>query len=92
MKQLTTIFATIFIILSFTGCTDNTRARNFGGNLTIDLPCNTKLFDVTWKNNDIWYATRSMKENEEPETYYFREDSQFGMMEGTVEFVECKED
>lgn len=59
-----------------------------GGTTTVELPVDHKLFDVTWKKDNLWYATRPMRADETPETYTFKEDSSFGIFEGTVIFVE----
>ncbi len=89
MKQL--IFITsVFVIVLMTSCTSNARSKNWGGTYTIKLPTNTKLVEATWKDANLWYLTRPMRENEIPETLTFQEDSQFGVMEGTVIFVESK--
>jgi len=82
----------ILISIILIGCTENIRARSFGGETTINLPCDTKLFDVTWKNANLWYAVRKMKPNDNIETYDFIEDSSWGAFEGKVVFVEkrCK--
>lgn len=72
------------------GCTGNQRAKNFGGTTTVDLPSGEKLFDVTWKDDDLWYCTRKMRDNEQPEEYTFQEQSSFGFIEGTVLFKETK--
>jgi hypothetical protein len=77
-------------LLFLTSCTSNARSKNWGGTYTIKLPTNTKLVEATWKDANLWYLTRPMKENEIPETLTFQEDSQFGVMEGTVIFVESK--
>lgn len=72
------------------GCTEKQRAKQLGGSMTVRLECGQKLFDVTWKNDNLWYATRPMRHGEVPETYTFIEDSSFGVMEGKVTFVECR--
>jgi hypothetical protein len=56
--------------------------------MVIDLPKGEKLIEATWKGEDLWYLTRPMRSNESPEIYIFREDSSFGVMEGTVTFKE----
>lgn len=33
----------------FCGCTENQRAKNFGGNINYTLPSGAKLVNVTWK-------------------------------------------
>ncbi len=81
----------IFIcIILAVGCTENQRAKNFGGNSTYELPKRQKLVLVTWKDNNIWYLTRSMKESETAETYTFQEESSFGLLNGTVTIKETK--
>src|SRR3989339_456146 len=74
----------IVMILAFAvGYTEKERARQFGGTSSIKLPCKPKLFILTWKESNLWYATRPMREGEVPETYTFAEDSSWGVMEGT---------
>jgi|10_taG_2_1085330.scaffolds.fasta_scaffold09961_2 hypothetical protein len=90
MKKFVTVAAVMVLSCLALGCTENQRARQWGGESNIQLKCDQKLFDVTWKRTDLWYATRAMRDNETPETYLFAEDSSWGMMEGTVKFVETK--
>lgn len=80
----------IFIVLaiSFAGCTEQQRAKEFGGNATINLPPDVKLVTATWKQDSFWYLVRPMRANEEPESYTFIESSSFGIIEGKVLIVE----
>lgn len=89
--RLLTALATIVFCLIVTGC--NYFARTTGGNVTIDLPANTKLISVQWreKNSSLWYLTRPMRNDEFPETYTFQEDSNIGVLEGTVTIRERRE-
>lgn len=68
-------------------------ARDFGGTTTITLEPNLKLEEITWKDDDLWYLTRPMREDEEPETHTFTEKGGFGTVfdGGTVIVVEIKE-
>lgn len=86
MKQLLILicFITLF------SCTENTRARAFGGTTTVDLPKGYKLVNVTWKETDLWYLTTLMDSTDKPRTYNFDESSTYGMMEGRVIFKESK--
>ena len=84
------VISFIIVVTVFGGCTKKERAKNFGGSFTVKLECGQKLYDVTWKGDNLWYATRPMREGEEPETYTFVEDSSYGIFEGKVTFVECK--
>ena len=89
MKKQVLIVA-ILITLIFIGCTQNQRAKSFGGNANINLPFGKKLVTVTWKDKDLWYLTKPMKANDEAETYTFQEESSWGLMEGTVTIIETK--
>lgn len=89
MKKIVLI-AAVFGSLVLSGCTDNMRAKNFGGTIRIHLPPNTKLVNSTWKEDDLWYLERPMRVEETPEVYTMHENSSFGMMQGTVIFYESK--
>ena len=82
------IIAICFLCLF--SCTENSRARHFGGTETINLPSGQKLVNATWRETGLWYLTRPMKADERPETLNFREKSSFGMVEGTVVFIETR--
>jgi len=83
MKKLKLFFMVLVILLSVS-CTDNIRAKNLGGTMTIDLPKNQKLINATWKESDLWVLTRDKKAGELPETYKLIEYSTFGVMQGTI--------
>jgi hypothetical protein len=72
----------IGLMVGTSGC--NSAVRNFGGTMTVELPAGEKLVNTTWKDDDFWYLTRPMREDEKPETYTFKEKSTFGVAEGTV--------
>ncbi len=88
MKKI--ILAATAAILLF-GCTENQRAKQFGGTVTVDLPKEEKLVIVTWKDDNMWYLTRPFKDGEEPETYKFKEESSWGLAEGTVIIKESRD-
>ena len=75
-------------VMCLTGCHNTT--KNFGGSMEIELPANEKLEEITWKDDSLWYLTRPMKEDEEAETHTFRQDSEWGVFEGTVTVIEKK--
>lgn len=82
--------AALIAALSLTGC-DQSMAHSFGGSMTLTLEPNEKLEMITWKDDDsLWYLTRPMREDEEPETHTFQQSSEFGVFEGTVTVVETK--
>ena len=65
-------------------------ARKMGGDMTIHLKSGEKLVNVTWKETSLWFLTRPMKANDSVEIYKFKEDSTWGVLEGTVTIVEHK--
>jgi hypothetical protein len=71
--------------------TNNFAAKALGGKLAIDLPPNTKLMNVTWKETQLWYLTRPMQADEKAETLTFQEMSTLGILQGKVTFKESKE-
>lgn len=89
-KILITGIAAIIGITSLCGCTEQQMTKNYGGTTTIDLPSGRKLEEVTWKEDNLWILTRERKEGETIDTYYFNEDSSWGIVEGTVILNETK--
>ena len=87
-KKVIVFLVTILLSLLLTGC--NPIARKVGGNMTINLKPGEKLVNVTWKETSLWILTREMKANDTAETYKFREDSTFGVLEGVVTIHEYK--
>ena len=90
MKKLIGIFVVLAVVLSLSSCTENIRARNFGGEASLTLPADQKLVVVTWKDNDLWYLTKPMTEDDVAETYTFSEESSWGVWEGTYTIKEVK--
>lgn len=90
MKKIIFVSLIILSIFMFSGCTDKTIAREWGGSTTLELPAGEKLIEITWKDANLWYLTRPMRDDEFPETYTFQEDSEFGIFEGTVTIVESR--
>lgn len=84
------ILPIIFIaMLLLSGCTEQEKAKSFGGNVVIELEPGLKLEEITWKDDDsLWYLTRPMREDETAETHTFNESSSFHMFEGTVTIIE----
>jgi len=81
MKKLIII---AIAVISLTSCTENQRARSFGGTEVINLEAGTRLVNVTWKGKDasLWILTK--KDTTKATTYYFNEKSGFGVLEGQV--------
>jgi hypothetical protein len=77
-------------LILMASCTENQLAKGWGGTTTVELPAGEKLIEATWKDEQLWYLTRSMREDESPETFKFQEKSSYGVIEGTVIFKESK--
>lgn len=77
-------------LISLTGCTENTRAKNWGGSVNVTLPPGTKLVTATFKEANLWYLVRPMHENESPEMSVFQEQSNFGVYNGRIIFNESR--
>ena len=82
------IIATLILIITLSACTENQRAKSFGGTSTIKITKGHKLIDATWKGEDLWYLIRKRKSNETIESYVFKEESSFGLIQGKVIFQE----
>jgi uncharacterized lipoprotein YehR (DUF1307 family) len=74
------IFVIAIAAMSLASCTENERARRFGGVEEVELKPNEVVLNVTWKENEMWICTKDTTTN----TVYFREKSSWGVMEGTV--------
>ena len=87
-KVLAIVIAIIMCLCCMTGCQSYT--RNYGGSMTLELPPNTKLEVITWKDDSLWYCTRPMREDEQAETHTYQQSSEFGLLEGSVTIIESK--
>lgn len=89
MKKLIVIML-FALIGSLWACTQNQRARAFGGTANIKFPCGKKLVNVTFKQDNLWLLTRDLRSDDKIESYEFNEDSSWGIFEGTVKIQECE--
>jgi len=91
MKLLLPLIIASSLLLS---CTENQRAKAFGGSMNVDIPRGNKFVIATWKTQDksssLWYTYRPMRAGETAETWTMQEQSNFGVWEGTVTFKESK--
>ena len=67
-------------LLAFVSCTDNQRARSFGGTETIKIEPQEKFINVTWKQDDIWVIVQDTITG----VYSAKEKSSFGVMQGKI--------
>ena len=92
LNESRALFVVLLTFLGFamTACTQNQRAKTFGGEITIQVPCDHVVFDVTWKGEDVWYATQPPMADWRPERKSFIEASSYGVIEGKVTLVESR--
>ena len=77
MRKLTMVAITLLVLVS---CTDNQRARSFGGTETVKLEPNEKFINITWKQDNLWVIVQDTVTG----NYYAREKSNFGVLQGKV--------
>jgi hypothetical protein len=92
MKLLLPLILASSLLLS---CTENQRVKAFGGNMDVAVAPGHKFVTATWKtskegDSSLWYTTRPMREGESPETWKMQEQSNYGILEGSVTFKESK--
>ncbi len=76
------IFLAALVSIALVSCTENQRAKYWGGTEEINLNKNEIVLNVTWKENEMWICTKDTLTG----ITYFREKSNLGVMEGTVVF------
>jgi hypothetical protein len=86
--KLLKLLPLVAILALAPACTQQERAKSFGGTAEVVLPQGTKLVGATWKETQLWYLTRPRREGEVAETLTFEESSNFGILEGKVIFKE----
>lgn len=50
----------LLLALAFVSCTDNQKARSFGGEETVNLEAGMRLINATWKQDDLWFLVEPM--------------------------------
>ena len=88
MKKITILL--LMASIGLISCSENNRAKVWGGTMKVELSAGQKLVDVTWKENSLWYMTKPMNETDVAERYEFVENSNWGVVEGKVIFIETK--
>jgi hypothetical protein len=76
MKKVLIVLAVIAMI----SCTENSRAKRWGGSETVTLKKNEVLVNLTWKDSDLWVLSKDTLTG----IKYLREKSSWGMMEGEI--------
>ena len=82
------LVSVLLISLSMTSCTQNQRAKHWGGEAKVYLPAGKQLDMVTWKEDNLWILTSERPNGVAPKKYQFNEESSWGLLEGTYVIVE----
>lgn len=94
MKALEKIFYVvilgIFLFSILRGCSSQSMTKNWGGEMNVPLEPNQKLVEVTWKEDNLWFLTRQMSDDDIAESYQFYEKDTLGILEGCVNIYERK--
>lgn len=87
MKKLYTFLIALISI----SCTQNKRVKDYGGLARLEISSDEVFVNATWKQTDLWVTTRKREKSDTLyQTYYFREKSSYGVLEGTYEIIEKK--
>ena len=78
------------LLLTLLACTDNQRSKAFGDSMSVQVPCDQVVFDVTWKGENLWYATQPAGQGWRPEQKRFTEYSSYGVIQGEVVLNESR--
>lgn len=78
----TFLAVTLFTVILLTSCTENSRAKRFGGTVHLKVPNNCVVITATWKETNLWVLYKDTVTNK----VFLLEDSQFGLMNGRVNF------
>ena len=89
MKKFIFLSLICFSLFS-TSCTENIRARKFGGTLNINVEKGYKVTSSTWKENQLFYFVEPMESDYKPKEKHFIENSSWGIIESEVVFNESK--
>ena len=85
MKKVKNVLLVLLVVILgiSTSCTENQRAKRWGGTAGVTLEEGQKVVTVTWKDSDLWILTRDRKAGESVDTYTFFEESSWGVLEGS---------
>ena len=83
-RRMKKLFIILILISTLISCTDNQRARKFGGTEEIKLGPNEELLNATWKETNLWILIRDKNTG----VTYLKEKSSYGMVEGKIIFTQ----
>ena len=77
--------------ISFSSCTNNQRAKEWGGTMTINVDPNYKVTMATFKGDaDMWYMIEPMEDDYAPKDKILIEESTWDVFHGKVIFHESR--
>lgn len=82
VKNIILLVVIVIIASIFISCTENERARSFGGTMKVDIPKNTVVIGATWKQSDLWYLIKDTT----TQKVQLIEIPKYGMYKGRVIF------
>jgi hypothetical protein len=83
MKRILSMLMMMLVVamlFTVSACTQNQRAKAWGGTMEVTVPPGEVFVNSTWKDADLWIITQ----NSATGIYYMHEVSTWGIMEGTV--------
>jgi len=83
-------FLIILMLVTFSNCSENTRAKKWGGTMDINPEKGCKVSEITWKDDQVWYLCEEMEPNYVPQLKKFKEASTYGIIEGEVDIQESR--
>ena len=79
-KAFVLFIVAIALMAMLGSCTDNQRARKWGGTENIALPSNEVILTMTWKGDQLWVLSKDTTTG----VSHFREHSSWGFVQGEV--------
>lgn len=89
-KIVLSAIVAVSLVFGLSSCTENRRARVFGGTATINVEKGKKVMMATWKDEGIFYMVEDMEEGYVPHDKMLIESSSFGVIESKVVFKESR--
>lgn len=80
MRKISIIAMVAITLIAFISCTDNQRARKFGGTETVSISPNEKFINIAWRGDDLWLVLQDTISGE----IYAREKSSYGIVQGKI--------
>lgn len=85
------ILVAVILIANLCSCTENERAKNWGGTMTVDVEPGYEVMMATFKSDaSMWYMVRKMADDYTPTDKILIEDSGWDIIHGKVIFHESR--